>query len=147
MGPIAKLQLSRQSPSDPIQIYLFHVSIIAQNGDKCVNLGVIPPLTSRDFCAILGYISPMRREVTMAIADIMKDCQGELSNKQFSKRLGISYSMLTKIYLGVRSPGIKVIERLAQEYPEKKDAVWAVFLSENGDKGHRLETERTIEIA
>lgn len=81
----------------------------------------------------------------MKAIELLRTCQGQESNGAFAERLGISYSMLMKMYRGIRRPGKKVFRRLAREYPEKKAVIWRVFFAENGDKRHRGETIDALE--
>lgn len=76
----------------------------------------------------------------MQLVDVLRVCQGDTSNRQFAERLGISRSMLDKIYQQIRSPGLKVLQALAKEFPEKQGLIWRVFLAENKDNGPVLES-------
>jgi len=72
----------------------------------------------------------------MQIIDVLRVCQGDSSNREFAERLGISRSMLDKIYRQIRSPGLKVLQSLTKEFPEKQRLIWQVFLAANGDIQH-----------
>ena len=51
--------------------------------------------------------------------------QGVRTQREFAQCLGISESMLSRLYLGSRRPGVEVLRRIEQAFPDLKPQVLA----------------------
>ena len=67
----------------------------------------------------------------MNAIELMRRCQGEMTQTQFARRLGISQSLLASIYSGKRKASSRVLICLARACPCVRDDVMALFLSSN----------------
>lgn len=55
------------------------------------------------------------------LIEIMRACQGTLTQGEFAQLLGVSQSAISMIYSGQRRPGHGLIARLGAQYPEHKE--------------------------
>jgi len=64
--------------------------------------------------------------------DMLRECLGTRTLTEFAAQLGIARSTLSMIFLGKSQPGRKVMSRLAQLHPERRDEIVAFLLRLNG---------------
>ena len=65
----------------------------------------------------------------MRAIELLKQCQGDMTQTEFAKRLGISQSLLASIYSGKRRVSSRVLICLARACPCVRDDVMALFLA------------------
>jgi len=69
--------------------------------------------------------------------DMLRECLGTRTLTEFAAQLGIARSTLSMIFLGKSQPGRKVMSRLAQLYPERRDEIVSFLLRLNGHNTDR----------
>ena len=73
----------------------------------------------------------------MDATTLFRELKGELSLRRFASIVGIGKSTLGLILAGQREPSRKVLRKVADAFPEKKDEITRVFFDGNGHKnGH-----------
>ncbi len=63
----------------------------------------------------------------MDAIELLKRCQGQMSQAEFAELIGISQSHLSMIYSGQRSASEPVMLKLAKAFPEIRDEVLCLF--------------------
>jgi transcriptional regulator with XRE-family HTH domain len=83
----------------------------------------------------------------MSIVNVMRQCQGDMSQNDFAQLLGISQPTLSMIYARQRNPGRHVLAHLVKAFPETRDdVVRFLFASEYHDSDVGI-TEKIAEPA
>lgn len=65
----------------------------------------------------------------MDIVELLRRCQGTMSQTEFADLLGVSRSLLSMIYSGQRKAGKSVLTALARQFPETRDVVVELFFA------------------
>jgi transcriptional regulator with XRE-family HTH domain len=78
----------------------------------------------------------------MNAIELMKQCQGEMTQTEFASRIGISQSLLASIYSGKRRASSRVLICLARACPCVREQVMSLFLSSNS---HNCDSSVTVE--
>lgn len=74
----------------------------------------------------------------MTACEILNELRGNKQPAEFARELGISRRMLDYVCMGKRRLGAKTLRGLLNRYPERKDELTEVFLSQNVNKGGGL---------
>ena len=73
----------------------------------------------------------------MDATTLFRELKGDLSLRRFAGVIGIGKSTLGLILSGQREPSRKVLRKVADAFPEKKDEITRVFFDGNGhNNGH-----------
>lgn len=64
--------------------------------------------------------------------ELMRELQGDMSDREFAKRLGMSRSAVRMVKSGQRNAGARMIRSLVKAFPERSQQITSLFLSSNG---------------
>ena len=72
----------------------------------------------------------------MVLIEKLKELQGDKSQQQFARELGINQSALSRIYSGDRRIGVRVARKIRKRYPDLAFDVAAFLLGEDMTTEH-----------
>ena len=67
----------------------------------------------------------------MELAELLRECQGDMNQGELAGLLGISQAQLSRLFSGKRRPGRVALAGMLRAFPEKRDRILSVFLPEN----------------
>ena len=75
----------------------------------------------------------------MTAIELLRKCQGDMSQGEFGDKLGVSQAQVSMIYAGKRRPGAELMKRLGQAFPEVRTEVTTIlFAPEYHDSEERV---------
>ena len=79
----------------------------------------------------------------MNIVELLDMCKDGLSRRKFAAQIGLSPSMLTFLYNGTKKMGNKTLSCLVSRYPQYREQILSVFLSQNVDYRNDIRPDKT----
>lgn len=67
----------------------------------------------------------------MTFAELLKELQGDRSQDEFAKEVGLGQPTISMLLSGQRQPGITVIRKLCKAYPGQQDRIMDIFFAPN----------------